>query len=50
MCPYLLKYLASAADRARKIKEKTSKMFEVVLEEKGREVIKEWTNSGRIKV
>jgi hypothetical protein len=28
---------------------KTSKMLEVVLEEKRREIIKEWINSGRIK-
>jgi len=32
-----------------KIKGKTSKMLEVVLEEKRREIIKEWINSGRIK-
>ena len=31
-----------------KIKGKTSKMLEVVLEEKRREIIKEWINSGRI--
>jgi hypothetical protein len=32
-----------------KIKGKTSKMLGVVLEEKRREIIKEWINSGRIK-
>ena len=32
-----------------KIKGKTPKMLEVVLEEKRREIIKEWTDSGRIK-
>ena len=32
-----------------KIKGKTSKMLEVVLEEKRREIVKEWINSGRIK-
>jgi hypothetical protein len=32
-----------------KIKGKTSKMLEVVLEEKRREIIKEWIDSGRIK-
>jgi hypothetical protein len=32
-----------------RIKGKTSKMLEVVLEEKRREIIKEWINSGRIK-
>jgi len=32
-----------------KVKGKTSKMLEVVLEEKRREIIKEWINSGRIK-
>jgi len=31
-----------------KIKGKTSKMLEVVLEEKRREIIKEWIDSGRI--
>jgi len=31
-----------------KVKGKTSKMLEVVLEEKRREIIKEWINSGRI--
>jgi hypothetical protein len=31
-------------------KRTTSKMIEVVLEEKRRETIKEWINSGRIKV
>ena len=33
-----------------RIKGKTSKMLEVVLEEKRREIIKEWINSGRIKI
>jgi len=33
-----------------RIKGKTSKMLEVVLEEKRREIIKEWIKSGRIKV
>jgi cytochrome c-type biogenesis protein CcmH/NrfG len=33
-----------------KIKGRTSKMLEVVLEEKRREIIKEWINSGRIEV
>jgi len=33
-----------------KIKGKTSKMLEVVLEEKRREIIKEWIKSGRIKM
>jgi len=33
-----------------KIKGKTSKMLEVVLEEKRREIIKEWIDSGRTKV
>ena len=33
-----------------RIKGKTSKMLEVVLEEKRREIIKEWIGSGRIKV
>jgi len=37
-------------DRARRIKGKTSKMLEVALEEKRREVIKEWIKSGRIEV
>ena len=32
-----------------RIKGKTSKMLEVVLEEKRREIIKEWIDSGRIK-
>jgi hypothetical protein len=32
------------------LKGKTSKMLEIVLEEKRREIIKEWINSGRIKV
>ena len=32
-----------------KIKGEPSKLLEVVLEEKKREVIKEWINSGRIK-
>jgi hypothetical protein len=32
-----------------RIKGKTSKVLEVVLEEKRREIIKEWINSGRIK-
>ena len=32
-----------------RIKGKTSKMLEVVLEEKRREIIKEWINSGKIK-
>jgi hypothetical protein len=31
-----------------RIKGKTSKMLEVVLEEKRREIIKEWIDSGRI--
>ena len=31
-----------------RIKGKTSKLLEVVLEEKRREIIKEWINSGRI--
>jgi hypothetical protein len=32
-----------------KTKGETSKLLEVVLEEKRREIIKEWINSGRIK-
>ena len=32
-----------------RIKGKTSKMLEVVIEEKKREIIKEWINSGRSK-
>jgi hypothetical protein len=32
-----------------RVKGKTSKMLEVVLEEKRKEIIKEWINSGRIK-
>jgi len=32
-----------------KIKGKSSKLLEVVLEEKRRELIKEWIDSGRIK-
>ena len=32
-----------------RVKGKTSKMLEVVLEEKRREIIKEWIKSGRIK-
>jgi len=32
----------------KRVKGKTSKMLEVVLEEKRREIIKEWINSGRI--
>ena len=32
-----------------RVKGKTSKMLEVVLEEKRREIVKEWVNSGRIK-
>jgi len=31
-----------------RVKGKTSKMLEVVLEEKRREIIKEWIDSGRI--
>jgi len=31
-----------------RIKGTTSKLFEIVLEEKRREIIKEWINSGRI--
>jgi hypothetical protein len=31
-----------------RVKGKTSKMLEVVLEEKRREIIKEWINPGRI--
>jgi len=31
-----------------RIKGKTSKMLEVILEEKSREIIKEWIDSGRI--
>jgi len=42
--------LASAADRARRIKGETSKLLEVVLEEKRREIIKEWIDSGRIEM
>jgi hypothetical protein len=33
-----------------RVNSKTSKMLEVVLEEKRREIIKEWINSGRIEV
>jgi hypothetical protein len=33
-----------------KVKGTTSKLLEVVLEEKRREIIKEWINSGRIKI
>jgi hypothetical protein len=33
-----------------KIKGKSSKLLEVVLEEKRREIIKEWIKSGRIEV
>ncbi len=33
-----------------RIKGKTSKMLEVVLEEKRREIIKEWINSGRFEI
>jgi len=33
-----------------KVKGTPSKLLEVVLEEKRREIIKEWINSGRIKV
>jgi len=32
-----------------RVRGKTSKMLEVVLEEKRREIIKDWINSGRIK-
>jgi len=32
----------------RRVKDKPSKMLEVVLEEKRREIIKEWIDSGRI--
>ena len=32
-----------------RVKGKTSKMLEVVLEEKRREIVKEWINSGRVK-
>jgi site-specific recombinase XerC len=32
-----------------RVKGKTSKMLEVVLEEKRREIIKEWIDSGKIK-
>jgi len=42
--------LASAADRARRIKGETSKLLEVFLEEKRREIIKEWIDSGRIEM
>jgi len=34
----------------KRIKGKTSKMLEVVLEEKKREIIKEWIKSGRIRI
>ena len=33
-----------------RIKRTTSKLLEIVLEEKRREIIKEWIDSGRIKV
>jgi hypothetical protein len=33
-----------------RIKGKTPKMLEVVLEEKRREIIKEWIDSGRVKI
>jgi len=33
-----------------RVKGTTSKLLEVVLEEKRREIIKEWINSGRIEV
>jgi len=33
-----------------RVKGETSKLLEVVLEEKRREIIKEWIDSGRIKV
>jgi len=33
-----------------RVKGKTSKLLEVVLEEKRREIIKKWIKSGRIKV
>jgi len=36
-------------NRARRIKGMTSKLLEVVLEEKRREIIKEWIDYGRIK-
>jgi len=43
--------LSLVTDRSRRIKEgTTSKMLEVVLEEKRREIIKEWIDSGRIKI
>jgi len=32
----------------RRVKDKPSKMLEVVLEEKRREIIKEWIDSGKI--
>jgi len=41
--------LTPVIDRARRIKGESSKMLEVVLEEKRREIIKEWIESGRIK-
>jgi len=42
--------LASAADRARRVKGETSKLLEVVLEEKRRDIRKKWIKSGRIEV
>jgi len=33
-----------------KVKGTTSKLLEIVMEEKRREIIKAWINSGRIKV
>ena len=41
--------LAAGSFIKEKIKGKTSKMPEVVLEEKRREIIKEWIDSGKIK-
>jgi len=42
--------LTPVTDRVREDKGKTSKMLEVVLEEKRREIIKEWIDSGRIEI
>jgi len=42
--------LTPVIDRARRIKGETSKLLEVVLGEKRREIIKEWIDSGRTEI
>jgi len=42
--------LTPVTDRVREDKGKIPKMLEVVTEEKRREIIKEWIDSGRIEI